>query len=164
MSITVLHMIRQDELQHAAARNTPVGVLRDFVKFPYIDGGENMDSAKRVALRDDRQVAAATMLYRTGQYTPVATIATTDIDLAYTLTNNIDTSWAGEPDARVMVLDSTNLIRHGDSVGCASSSIGDLFRNNLNGEYFVCASCGFLSLGKLDAAEIAAIPGGLRVG
>lgn len=161
MSITVLHMTRQDELQHAASRNTPEGIVREFVKFPFIDGGENMEPAKRVALRDGKQIAAATALYVSGQYTPVATISTTDIDLAYTLTNNIHSSWAGEPDARVLVL-GNNLIRRGDDVGCASSSIGDLFRNNLNGEYFVCASCGFLSLGMLDAAEIAAIPGGLR--
>ncbi|RYD40753.1 MAG: hypothetical protein EOP83_34845 [Verrucomicrobiaceae bacterium] len=154
MSITVLHMTRQDELQHAASRNTPEGVVRDFVKSPSLLGTPEMPVEERFALRDTRHKSAAATLYASKVYVPVARIDSFDKNLAYRLTNNIDTSWAGEPDARVTVL-GNNLIVRGSDIGCASTSIGDLMRNNETGEYFLVASDGFLSLGLLDAEEMA---------
>lgn len=81
--------------------------------------------------------------FREIKWIPVADVDTNDIDTAFQLTNNIDSSWA--ENRRV-----TPLFK-GDR-GCRSTSVGDLIIDQ--GMAFLCDPVGWTCVGPMDDAEL----------
>jgi hypothetical protein len=78
-----------------------------------------------------------------GHYEKVAEVATDDREVAWILTNNINTSWSLEPDPRVTVFAPLHVI-NGKTYGHKSSSVGDILVEN--GVRYVVAPIGYLIL------------------
>lgn len=84
-----------------------------------------------------RAVSAA---WAAGAYEKVAEIATDDLEVAWRLTNSVDSSWSMEPDQRVKVTAPLHVV-NGETYGRRSSMIGDVFIKG--GEKHVVAMLGF---------------------
>ena len=83
---------------------------------------------------------AAAMLEEGTGYTLVATVEGSDLERAYRLTNNIDSSWSLSPAPGVTVL-GTLPVHGGKTYGYRSSMVGDVFQ--VDGPAFVVTSFGF---------------------
>ena len=96
----------------------------------------------RIPFQDGKALvrhAAGLLEYGTG-YELVATVEGSDLERAYWLTNNIDSSWSLSPAPGVTVL-GTLPVRGGKTYGYRSSMVGDVFQ--VDGPAFVVASFGF---------------------
>jgi len=167
MTITVFHMSRQDVL--AARRKSHQNYLRGQTRHPSL---EHYTVEQIEALYDDapareayvrkllaRQAFCAVSLFELGVYVPVAKVAVATPQEAFELTSNHEVTWARDLNPRVTVT-GQNLRQDRDGPTCPSSAMGDLFRIDETGEYFLCTSDlyakeGFVSLGKLDQAQAA---------
>jgi hypothetical protein len=77
-----------------------------------------------------------------GLYTKVATIEGWDLERAWRVTNNINSSWSVEPLPGVNVEGlGYHFVRDGNKVGYRSSMVGDVFV--VDGEPWVVAMVGF---------------------
>jgi hypothetical protein len=86
--------------------------------------------------------AAGLLEYGTG-YELVATVEGSDLEQAWNLTNNVNSSWSLEPARGVTVLGKLSVI-DGKTYGHRSSMVGDVFQ--VDGGSFVVAGVGFLPL------------------
>lgn len=73
-------------------------------------------------------------------YEKVAEVMTDSPNLAYRLTQNIDTSWSMEPDHRVSLKAPLHVV-DGKTYGRKSSSVGDVFVRD--GQAFLVSAVGF---------------------
>lgn len=80
--------------------------------------------------------------WEAGLYTKVATVEGWDLERAWRVTNNIDSSWSVEP-APGVVVDGQgyHLVQGGNKIGYRSSMVGDIFV--VDGEPWVVAMVGF---------------------
>jgi hypothetical protein len=88
------------------------------------------------------RLAAGLLEYGTG-YELVATVEGSDLEQAWNLTNNVNSSWSLEPARGVEVLGKLPVI-DGKTYGHRSSMVGDVFQ--VDGGSFVVAGVGFLPL------------------
>ncbi len=85
-----------------------------------------------VGFDEQEQAREAKRLFDEGFYEQVAEISTDDLEVAWRLTNHIDTSWSMNPADIVKVVGSDNV---------RSSMVGDIFIQN--GIKYVVANVGF---------------------
>ena len=91
--------------------------MTNFIEVWHFDA--RAESAAWLFMAKPEAVAAA---WRDKLYTKVADVATDDLEVAFRLTNNIDTSWSLEPDRRVILAGPVRNFK-----GHRSSSMGDVF-------------------------------------
>lgn len=64
--------------------------------------------------------------WKASAYEKVAEVASDDLEVAWHLTNNIESSWSMEPDPKVTVMAPLHVI-NGETYGRKSSAVGDVF-------------------------------------
>jgi hypothetical protein len=91
---------------------------------------------------DATRIAAAEAAWKAGVYDHVASIdAEADrLELAYQLTNNVDTSWSETPDPRVTVR-APLPVYQGATYGLRSTSMGDILM--VDGRRWLVVAFGF---------------------
>lgn len=94
------------------------------------------------ALLADR-APLARRFYERGLYEHVAVVETDHLEDAWIETQNLHSSWSREPGPGVRVIGSGFITHKGEEYGYKSSEIGDLFRNDDTGEFYVCDTIGF---------------------
>lgn len=99
----------------------------------------------------EEQSRAIAQLWRARCYAVAAVIDSGDFNVAWKLTQNVDTSWSMEPDPRVRVVMPLHTAKDGRTLGLRSSMIGDLFE--LNGRMMRVESLGFAEQTDLPVAE-----------
>jgi len=79
---------------------------------------------------------SALLNFAEGNYTKVANVDTDDIDIAYELTNSIDTTW----------YETMRMTGAGEVFGTThrSSSVGDIFK--IGGDLYIVGRIGFVEL------------------
>jgi hypothetical protein len=100
----------------------------------------------RIPFQDGKALvrhAAGLLEYGTG-YELVATVEGSDLEQAWNLTNNVNSSWSLEPARGVEVLGKLPVAVNGRVYGHRSSMVGDVFQ--VDGGSFVVAGVGFLPL------------------
>jgi hypothetical protein len=96
-------------------------------------GWDGSPETKRYAdITLDGDVKSVTEGWNAGDYDHVGDVEGDDLDVAFEKTNHIDRPWTQNAGVSFKRLD------------VRSSSVGDVFE--LNGEYFVVASCGFTKI------------------
>lgn len=135
--LVILHLKR--DLDHELALTVTNPLVPDFKK-AFEDGTYN---EKKTALR----VEAARAILAAGGYTKVAEVDGTDLGRAYTVTNNVETSWSREPVAGVRVEGPGYIVGlDGNHRGYKSSDLGDIFEDTITGTKYVVDSIGFAAL------------------
>jgi len=86
---------------------------------------------------------AATDLFIGGGYTKMATVAADDIELAYALTQNMETAWSMSTDDKITLVEPVVTI-DGKKYAHRSTAVGDIIEHNA--EFFVVDEVGFTKL------------------